>query len=269
MAKTQMSTRRRMAIAAYKPPRAGLIHGSMQLDCSKVVDFIEQARAETGARVTITSFVGAAVGRALRETPSLNGRIHFGKFIPHEDVNVSFLVQIGDGHDLAQVLVNDIDRKSPAEVAQELSGKASRVRRGEDENFRKSSEIAAKLPTWALRRVLSLAGFVNSGLGKPFAGQPAFPFGTCIITSFGMLGVDEGVVPATPFTRVPLYVAVGAIRDMVFAEGGAAVVRPGVTLTATMDHRYVDGVQAANLANSVRRSFENPHSLDPSPLPPE
>jgi pyruvate dehydrogenase E2 component (dihydrolipoamide acetyltransferase) len=60
-------------------------------------------------------------------------------------------------------------------------------------------------------------------------------------------------------------VAVGAIRDMVFVEDGAPVVRPGITLTCTLDHRFVDGFQAGGLAREMRRSFTDPASLGAVP----
>ena len=103
---------------------------------------------------------------------------------------------------------------------------------------------------------------MTTGAGKSFAGQPAFPFGSAVITSVGMLGVDEAFVPPTPFLRVPLYVTIGKIKDMVFAEEGQPVVRPGMTITATLDHRFVDGFQAATLAAEVRKYFANPELFE-------
>lgn len=262
MAKPMMSTRRRLTIATWKPPHEGVIFGKLTLDCTDVLAYIEDARERTGSKVTITSFIGAAVGRALAAEPTLNGRISMGKYYPYDDVSLSFLVQIGGGKNLAQVRVQDIDKMSPAQVADKLAEKADTVRTGGDENFNKSTNMASKMPTWMLRRVLSLAGFMTTGLGKDFAGQPAFPFGACIITSVGMLGVDEALIPPTPFARVPLYVGIGAIRDMVFAIDGKPVVRPGITVTATMDHRFVDGFQAATVSKVFRECFENPGILD-------
>ena len=263
MGKPMMGTRRRITIASWKPPHEGVIHGTLTLDATKVLDYIERARDLTGERVTITSFIGACVGRALALEPTLNGRIHLGKYYPYDDVSLSFLVQIDGGKQLAQVRVKDIDQMTPADVAKELQAKASSVRSGEDESFKKSADIASKLPTPLLRRVLSLTGFVTTGLGLPMAGQPAFPFGAAVITSVGMLGVDEAYVPPTPFCRVPLYVAIGAIRDMVFAIDGKPEVRKGLSITATLDHRYVDGFQAATVARSIRESFDDPDSLGP------
>lgn len=262
MAKYPMSARRRIAIASYKPPRAGIIYGALTLDCSAVVEYLRERSEQSGHNVTITSFIGAIVGRALRAEPTLNGRIHLGRFIPYERVNVAFLVQLNEGDNLAQVLIEDIDTLSPAQVAEQVVAKATKVRSGKDENFEKSIALTGKLPTPVLRRVLDFGAFMTTGMGRGFAGQPPFPFGSAVISSVGMLGVDEAFIPPTPFLRVPLYVGIGAIRDMVFPENGQPVVKPGITLTATLDHRFVDGYQAATLSRIVRQSFADPTTLD-------
>jgi len=265
MSKTPMSARRRIAIASYKPPHEGVILGKLTLDCTEVVTYLADLREATGERVSITGFMGAVIGRALAAEPTLNGRIHLGKYVAYDRVNVAFLVQIDGGKNLAQVLVEDIDTKSALDVHKLLQAKAGSVRGGTDENFNKSIALTSKMPTPILRRVLSFGGFVTTGMGKPFAGQPAFPFGSAVITSFGMLGVDEGFVPPTPFLRVPLYIGIGKIADMVFAEDGKAVVKPGITITATMDHRFVDGFQAATVSRVVRAAFADPQSVGTIP----
>lgn len=262
MARYPMSARRRIAIASYKPPRDGIIYGSLTLDCSVVVDYLRERSEQSGQNVTITSFIGAVVGRALQAEPTLNGRIHLGRFIPYEQVNIAFLVQLNEGKNLAQVLIENIDTLSPVQVAEQVALKAQTVRGGKDENFEKSIALTGKLPTPVLRRVLSFGSFVTTGIGRGFAGQPPFPFGSAVISSVGMLGVDEAFIPPTPFLRVPLYVGIGAIRDTVFAQDGQPVVKPGITMTATLDHRFVDGYQAATLSRVVRQAFADPTVLD-------
>lgn len=263
MPKKMMSTRRRMTIATWRPPHEGVIHGIITLDATKVLDYLDRAREATGEKVTITSFIGAAVGKALALEPTLNGFIAWGNYYNYDDVSVSFLVQVDGGKQLAQVLVKDIDKMSPAQVARKLQEGAGNIRSGKDDNFKKSAGLASKMPTWALRRVFSLAGLATVAFGKPFGGQPAYPFGSGIITSVGMLGVDEALVPHTPFARVPLLVAVGAIQGMVFAIDGKPEVRKGLTITATLDHRFVDGFQAATVARAFKDFFANPDQLGP------
>ena len=65
-----------------------------------------------------------------------------------------------------------------------------------------------------------------------------------------------------PLARVPLYVCVGAVNDAALAVDGQVVVRPQVVITATADHRLVDGAHAARLARHVRVALADPESLD-------
>ena len=63
--------------------------------------FIAEKREQTGQRITITHLVGKAVAQALEKEPTLNGRITFGRFVPHDTVDVTYLVSLDGGNDLA------------------------------------------------------------------------------------------------------------------------------------------------------------------------
>jgi pyruvate dehydrogenase E2 component (dihydrolipoamide acetyltransferase) len=45
---------------------------------------------------------------------------------------------------------------------------------------------------------------------------------------------------------------------------GVVVARPMFTITATMDHRYLDGFHAARLAKSALAYLEDPGSYEPA-----
>jgi pyruvate dehydrogenase E2 component (dihydrolipoamide acetyltransferase) len=99
------------------------------------------------------------------------------------------------------------------------------------------------------------------GISLKGLGLEAFPFGSCIITSVGMFGLDEGFAPPTPFARVPVYVLVGAVQERPAVVDGAIVPRPQLTLCATVDHRFMDGYQGGVLAKVVRDVLANPWQL--------
>jgi hypothetical protein len=124
--------------------------------------------------------------------------------------------------------------------------------------------VVRLLPTWLLRPLVWFTGWLTSSVGVQAGplGLERQPFGSGIVTSVGMLGLDEAWVPPTPFARVPLYVLIGAVRPRPVVTDGQVVVRPMLTVTATLDHRFVDGFQAATLARTFRRVFEDPWSLD-------
>jgi len=58
-------------------------------------------------------------------------------------------------------------------------------------------------------------------------------------------------------------ILVGAVRKMPVAVNDAVVVRPMLTLTATFDHRYVDGFHAAQFADAVRSYCQDPARFEP------
>jgi pyruvate/2-oxoglutarate dehydrogenase complex dihydrolipoamide acyltransferase (E2) component len=256
----KMSTRRKLAIATWGNPSEGNIYGKLTLDATEVLAYLDHIRQTTGERATITHLVGKACGEALKQAPTLNGYLRFGAFIPHETVDIAYLVALEEGANLAKAKVNNVDRKSVTDIARELRELSRKLHEGRDEQFKKSQGPVDALPTWLLRPVLWTTGMLTSSLGLsvPAFGLEAFPFGSCIVTSVGMLGIDEGYAPPTPFARVPVYVLVGAVRDMPAVVDGQLAIRKQVTLTTTIDHRFVDGYQAGALARVMRDIFENP-----------
>lgn len=256
------STRRKLAISTWSAPREGNIYGKLTADVSQCIRYVEHLRATTGEKVTIGHIVGKAVALALKQAPSLNGRVVFGRFVPFETVDVTFLVALDDGKDLAKTKVHRADERSIAEIAGEVGKGAMRLRKGEDEAFKKSQGLVRVLPSLLLRPLLWFTGFLTSALGIAAMGLEAFPFGSCILTNVGVFGLDEGYAPPTPFARVPIYILVGAVKDQPAAVDGQVVVRPMLTLTATIDHRFIDGAQLAVLARVVREGLAAPWTLD-------
>lgn len=259
------STRRKLAIATWAPAAEGNIFGKVTLDVSEAVRYIAHVKETTGEKISLTHLVGKAVGQALAKTPGLNGKILFGRFVPFDTVDVTFLIA-ADG-DLAKSKIENVDKRSVIEIAQELRERASKVRSGEDQDFKKSMDAVRKMPIFILRPVLKFTGWLAGALGVNIKalGVERHAFGSCVITSVGMLGFDEGYAPFTPFARVPLLLLVGAIREKPTVVGGEVVVRPLVTITATVDHRFIDGAQLSTLAKEFRAVIEHPFQLDEDP----
>lgn len=256
--------RRKLAIATWRAPSEPNILGRLEVDATAALAYVEEARERTGAPITLTSVVGRALAAAMAAEPSLNGTIRFGRFVPHDDVAITFLVSMEDGSDLAKVKVDRAHRRSVAEVAEAVAAGARRLRDGADQDWERSKQLVRWLPPFLLRPVVWLVGWLTGALGVEAreAGLEPYPFGSAIVTSVGMFGLDEAYVPPTPFARVPLYVLIGAVREVPAVVDGEVVVRPRLTLTATLDHRLVDGFQAGVLAREFRRALEDPWSLD-------
>lgn len=258
-----MSLRRKLAIASWGPPREGNIYGKLTVDVTEALRYIDCLRDKTGEKVTVTHLVGKAAAIALTEEPSLNGRILFRRFFPFDSVDIAFLVALEQGADLAKVKVENVEDKSTWELASELREYAAKLRQGNDEQFESSKGVLKWMPRLFLPRFLDLIGWLTSAVGANLSwlGLERFPFGSCIVTSVGMFGIDEGYAPPTPFARVPLYLLVGAIQENPVVRDGQVVATKQMTITATVDHRFVDGYQLGTLANAFRDVFEDPWSL--------
>ncbi len=262
--KYKMSTRRKLAIATWSSPSEGNIYGKLTIEMTGALAYLDYLREKKGEKVTITHLVGKAAGMALKNAPDLNGRIVFGRYIPHKTVDLAFLVALPEGSDLAKFKVCNIDQKSTIEIARELTEGAQALRKGQNTDFQKSTKVLKHLPTWLIRPLLWATGYVTGAIGldlKPL-GLERFPFGVCIVTSVGMLGIDEGFAPPTPFARVPIYLVVTRVKERPVVHNGQIVIRPELDLMATIDHRFMDGFQGAVLAKTIRHYLENPWLMD-------
>lgn len=252
--------RRKLVLSTWSAPREGNIYGKLTLNASHALAYIEEQSRITGQKLTMTHFVGCAIAKAIKATPSINGFIRFGRFYPHEQVDISYLIALEGGDNLANTKVEDADTLSLLDMSKALRGAATTLRKGEDKEFQQSQKSISWMPTWLIRPILWTTGWVTSslGFGLPMLGLQKFPFGSCMITSVGMFGLDEGYAPHTPFARVPIIVLIGALRDTPIVQDGRVVIAPMITLTATIDHRYIDGSQGGNIAKTIRRFFEHP-----------
>jgi pyruvate dehydrogenase E2 component (dihydrolipoamide acetyltransferase) len=80
--------------------------------------------------------------------------------------------------------------------------------------------------------------------------------GTFTISNLGMYKVEQFTAVLNPPQAA--IVAVGAIEERAVPLEGGLVVRPMMTLSATFDHRAVDGAPAAGFLQTVKELLEEP-----------
>ncbi len=198
----------------------------------------------------------------MRAVPEARARVVFGRIVTFDTCDIGFAVDIDEGGDLAPIKLCGVDEKSPADIAAELRPATVSVRSGSDPGHERRRSIVRHLPWWSLRPMLNVASLLVGGLGIGVFGQPGFPLGTALVSNVGTLGLDEAFLTPLPLARVPLYLAVGAVRDAAVVIDGAVVVRPQFVLVATADHRLIDGAHAGRLAAILRELLANPTRLD-------
>jgi pyruvate/2-oxoglutarate dehydrogenase complex dihydrolipoamide acyltransferase (E2) component len=234
----------------------------MEVDATPIMEYAKSLSAASGLRVTLTHVVGKAVAAGLREVPAFNARVVFGRVVPFPRVDVGFAVDLADGDDLAPVTLRAVDTMSTSQIAREVAARVASLRSGADREFTVSNTWVRLAPYFLARSALAFVSVWNGGLGLRSFGQPGFPLGGAFISNVGSLGLDEGYLAPLPFARCPLYVCIGAVRERAVAVHGTVAVRPVAVLTATADHRIVDGAHAGRLAAFLRSVLANPATLD-------
>ncbi|MCC6802856.1 MAG: 2-oxo acid dehydrogenase subunit E2 [Anaerolineae bacterium] len=80
-----------------------------------------------------------------------------------------------------------------------------------------------------------------------------------VVSNLGMYPVDAFI--AIIDQPDPMILAVGRVADRIVPVGGQAVIRPMCTLTLSVDHRALDGAQAAQFLGRIKEHLEHPYYL--------
>lgn len=256
---------RKLARASWRAPADPQFFGSLEVDAANLLSYELDLRDHEGVPVTVTHLVGRAVAHGLRAVPALQQRVAFGREHQRESIDVFFIVIADDGRELTGVKVEHADTKSALAIARELTERVDRIRGGEDATFGRTKRMLEVLPPPLLRLGMRLSAWLTSDLNLdlPRWGLPRQAFGGAMVTSIGMWGISSAYSPLAAYYRVPVLVLVGAVEQRPVARAGAVVVRPMLTLTATFDHRYVDGLQAAHFADAIKAYCADPASFEP------
>ncbi len=255
---------RRVAGAMWHSPDDPQIFGALDLDAGPILAAIDHART-AGHRITPTHLVGRALAHALVEVPEVNVQIRGGFARPRESVDVFFITAVSGGRDLSGVKIAHADDKSAVAVADELERRSSALKRGDDAEFARTKQLTDQLPVWLLRPALRLSAFLTETLRLelPRLGLHASPFGSAMVSSVGMLGLPRGFAPLAWMYDVPVLVLVGEIAPQAVVVDGQVVAREVLPITATIDHRYVDGWQVAKLMRAFRAYLAAPELFEP------
>jgi pyruvate dehydrogenase E2 component (dihydrolipoamide acetyltransferase) len=258
---TDASSFRRTAASMWSAPKDPSIHGSMDVDATQALAFLEAHRAHTGQKLTMTHLVCAATAKALSKYPHLNAKVRFGgRLVQRSTVDLFVSVSTGGGKDLSGAKIERADALDWSGWCEAIGGRARAIREGKDPAFEKSRSLFKLLPFFLLRPLLWLVDLLTNELHLhlPSQGMPRDPFGSAVITNVGMFGIDTAFAPFVPLGRCPMLLLITEVKDRPWVEDGKLVVRPVLRLCATFDHRIIDGHAAGLLAKEIRAHLEQP-----------
>jgi pyruvate dehydrogenase E2 component (dihydrolipoamide acetyltransferase) len=259
-----LSTFRRLALGTWRTAYDPSVYGSLTLRMDPALAYLEAFRAATGKHLTITHLMARAAAAVFEQVPDANAVLRRGRIYRRRRIGVFFQVAMEDPTtgkiDLSGATIHDPERKSLAEICDELDARFAEVRADRDGALARTRRLLGHLPLRAIPAVLELTSFLSYTLNLDlgWAGVPRDAFGSVMITNVGSLGLEEAYVPLVPYSRVPLLLALGAIRQAPVARDGRVAIEHTMKLCATFDHRVLDGAHAAAMARTMRAWIEDP-----------
>jgi pyruvate/2-oxoglutarate dehydrogenase complex dihydrolipoamide acyltransferase (E2) component len=260
----ELSTFRKIALGTWRTTYDPSVYGSLTLRMNKALEYIEAFRAATGRRVTVTHLMARAAAAVFERVPDANAILRLGRIYRRKKIGVFFQVAMEDPEtgkiDLSGATIHEPERKSLVEICDELEQRFAKVRKNSDGALARTRNLFKRMPISAMGPLLDLTSFASYtlNLDLSWAGIPRDAFGSIMITNIGALGLEEAYVPLVPYSRVPLLIALGAIRDEVIPENGKVVIGKTMRLCATFDHRILDGAHASAMAKTVKAWMEQP-----------
>ena len=110
--------------------------------------------------------------------------------------------------DLSGFVLRNVPQKDLNTLANESKIEAEKLKDGTDVEMTRVAELTRKLPAWVLRIVMRFQHFFHFTLNTSLRafGLPDDRFGSVMISNFGPLGLETGLVPLSPYCRCPLII---------------------------------------------------------------
>lgn len=259
---------RKIAMGTWKNAGDPSVYGILEIDMSKTLALLPDYEKKHNVKITPSHLAGKAVSFIMQNRPEINGMIRGNRIYYRKHVAIFYQINVpGSGTDkikgasLSGTSLQKVEKMSLAQIAQALAKKAGDIREGRDLELKKSIDMFKFIP-WSLSGlVLDLMSFLTYGLNLNLQslGIPKDPFGSLMITNVGGMGIDLALAPLVPYSRVPLLLALGSVKDKPWIdENGDIVKRKILPIGVTFDHRMIDGIHASQLAADFKKCFAEP-----------
>lgn len=257
---------RRMASSVYRRPRDAKIFGSVELDVTELEAFVQRKRKD-GVKLTLTHAIFLALGRSIRDrVPEFNATVKRGRIRARSSLAGGLAVLHRESGDMTLVRVDLSSDLSIDELASQLREKLQGTIVGREDPSvgikKKLAMIPWPLRTWLLDLIAWLS--LDLGIHAPRLGLDRDRFGCFILSNIGSIGLDVGFPALLPNANVAAVITMGLVYDRVEWVEGRPAPRRKLTLSATMDHRLVDGHHGGRLFNALKRYAADPSLLETS-----
>lgn len=254
---------RKLACVTWDRARDPQIYGYMNVDMSSCLAFMDRYKKKHGHKLSVTHVILKAVALAYRKFPDLNVKVERNHLYRRNSIDVNLLVSSESGGELSAIKLNNADKMTLAEIVGQVKKGAKGVRDDRGPDFQESKNIIKKLPVWISRIIVPVMSWLvnKRGMHFPGVGFPQDPFGTVIVTSVGMFGVETAFAPLPSIGRANAALLITEVKKKPWVEDDNIVVRPVMKLCCTLDHRVFTGYQGAMLSSEIKDILTNPKRL--------
>lgn len=257
---------RKVASSIYRKPRDSKIYGSVEIDITELEKFIAQKRKE-GVKTTLTHIMTLIIGRAFsQDVPELNAYIKRGKVVKRNQVDgmVSVLLKNGE---MGSVKIENTDQATIKELSEIMAEKIKQSRKGDENKAMQSKHMLSSIPwpfrTWLFNLYKTVT--IDWGLIMPGLNLSSDSFGSYVVSNIGSLGLDTGYAALLPSSNVSIVLIIGKVYKKPVIVNDEIVPRKVFTLSATLDHRVVDGSHGGKLFRFIKHMVKNPQLLETKP----
>lgn len=207
-----------MVRSFYEAPHASLI---TEVDVTSLVKTISEQKQsflqQHGVKLTITSFVAAAITRALKAYPLLNSSLESDTIVMKKYVNLGVAVSVDQG--VMVPVVRNCQALSLPEISKQIADLALKAR----EHRLSPTEVQE---------------------------------GTITMTNFGMTGTMIGI-PIIRHPEVAIIGLGAIVKKVAAMPDDSIAIRSMMMVSLTFDHRVLDGLYGCGFLAELKKQLES------------
>src|SRR6266702_3648603 len=256
--------RRALAVTLRSAQRKSMIHGLIDVDVTRIRQFLHEHQAKTGESLSFTAFIIICLAHAVDENKFLQAcRKGSKQLVLFDDVDVATPIEremAGQKQPIIYI-IRAANKKTFREIHHEI--RAAQVEAVEKawEGFRDFRFI----PPVVFRFIWPIFWWM---LGRYPQVQKKYG-GTVCLSAVGMFGKGAGW--GIPITEHTLDLTLGGIAEKPGVVDGQITIREYLSITLNFDHTIIDGAPAARFTQRLKELIESGYGLaaseDTSTLP--
>ena len=259
---SETTVQRKVCVANWSAPEDPSCYCSIELDCETIDSFIDAYNQKNQAeQITYTHFFLKLLGLSFRKSPSANGTMSFGQFVPFEGVHISALVDVNvQGKDLKTVTLNNCESLSYSEI-HGIINKRVKSSKSNQKNSENQNTFTSLLPAPLVSCLLAVGSFVSYylGTGLGLFKLRKYHFGNVLLANLSLMDIYDSFVPLVGFSNSILVATICKPRKRaVVATDGQMVARKTINLNVVFDHRFADAVGMSPALDEIYRLAQSP-----------